>query len=238
MSSVDDGAVEVRWAQRVGRSLIRRLYESEAKGLLDEALLEDVGTRFAMRCEAVVTVAEAKRGRVACPRCAKSGTRTVILRASGGEDELLRCPACGWAATWGAYYSRCRRRQLNEGGAGYAFRGFLAGWHAAKTPGEKMIAVDQLIHEFHVYLMRNRRTGKTEDKHCRSVAVHLIEGSLGEVVGFLEELAGHTFKMQELVKAAVTWRSNVREGEALYRDGEWKEWQMLRPSRSTEEKGS
>jgi hypothetical protein len=94
-----------------------------------------------------------------------------------------------------------------------------------------MIAVDQLIHEFHVYLMRNRRTGKTEDKHCRSVAVHLIEGKLAEVVAFLEELAGHKPRMPELSDAATTWRSNIREGEALYRDGEWKEWRMLGPSR-------
>ncbi len=231
MSSIDERAVEVRWAQRVGRSLIRRLYESEAKGLLDEALLDDVGTRFAMRCEAILTVAEAKSGRVACPRCAAAGTRTVILRVSGGDDELLSCPACGWAATWGAYYRRCRRRQLNEGGAGYAFRRFLSAWSAAKTPAEKMIAVDQLIHEFHVYLMRNRRTGKTEDKHCRSVAVHLIEGKLAEVVAFLEELAGHTPGMPELAKAADDWRANVREGDDLYRDGEWKQWRMIRPSR-------
>jgi hypothetical protein len=223
--------LEVKWAQRVGRSLIRRLYESESKDLIDEALLDDVGTRFAMRCEAVLSVAEAKKGRVACPRCAASGHATVIIRISGGEDELLRCPACGWAATWGAYYSRCRRRQLNEGGAGYAFRSYLSRWAAAKTPAGKMIAVDQLIHEFHVYLMRNRRTGKTEDKHCRSVAVHLIEGKLAEVVAFLEELAGHKPRMPELSDAATTWRSNIREGEALYRDGEWKEWRMLGPSR-------
>jgi len=231
MSSINDCAAEVRWAQRVGRSLIRRLYESEAKGLIDEALLDDVGTRFAMRCEAVVTVAEAKKGRVACPRCVASGAKTVILRTSGDEEELLRCPACGWAATWGAYYSRCRRRQLNEGGAGYVFRGFLAMWSVAKTPAEKMIAVDQLIHEFHVYLMRNRRTGKTEDKHCRSVAVHLIEGHLAEVVAFLEDIAGHAPRMPELAEAADAWRSNIKEGEALYRDGEWKEWRMLGPSR-------
>jgi len=231
MSPVDDGASEVRWPQRVGRSLIRRLYESEAKGLLNEALLDDVGTRFAMRCDAVVTVAEAKRGRVACPRCKAGGASTVIVRESGKDGELLSCPTCGWAATWGAYYGRCRRRQLNEGGAGYAFASFLSRWSGAKTPAEKMLAVDQLIHEFHVYLMRNRRTGKTEDKHCRSVAVHLIEGKLAEVLAFLEELAGHTPRMRELAEAAGKWRSNVHEADALYKDGEWKEWQMVRPSR-------
>jgi len=215
----------------VGRSLIRRLYEGEAKGLLDEALLDDVGTRFAMRCEAVVTVAEAKRGRVACPRCRAAGAATVIVRESGKDDELLRCPACGWAATWGAYYRRCRRRQLNEGGAGYAFRGFLSRWPAAKTPAGKMLAVDQLIHEFHVYLMRNRRTGESGDRHCRSVAVHLIEGNLKEVLAFLEELAGHTPRMWELAESVTSWRANVQEGERLHREGGWREWRILRPSR-------
>lgn len=215
----------------MGRGLIRRLYEGEARGLLDEALLDDMGTRFALRCDAVLTVAEAKKGRVACPRCKAGGTSTVIVRETGKDDELLRCPACGWAAAWGEYYRRCRRRQLNEGGAGYAFRTYLSQWQAARTPAEKMLAVDRLIHEFHVYLMRHRRTGETGDKHCRSVAVHLIEGNLAEVITFLEELAGHAPRMRELAESAVSWRAHVQEADSLYKDGEWKEWKMVGPSR-------
>jgi hypothetical protein len=74
MNGATDGATEVKWEQRIGQRLIRRLYDSEARGLLDEALLDDVGTRFCMRCEAVLAVSEAMRGRVRLPAvCAGRG---------------------------------------------------------------------------------------------------------------------------------------------------------------------
>jgi len=228
MTQAEDGAIEVKWEKRIGQRLIRRLYESEASGLLDEALLDDVGTRFCMRCEAVLAVSEAIRGRVACPRCARAGIQTIIARTSGNESEPLQCPGCGWATTWGAYHKRCRSQQLNEGGAGYAFRAFLIQWRAAVTPAMKMIAVDQLIHEFHVYLMRHRVTGETKNRHARVVAVQLIQGTAAEVMAFLAELSGTGLRSSELAASAAAWRARVAETRE---DPPWKEWSILQPSR-------
>ncbi|MEK7477031.1 MAG: hypothetical protein AAB152_15510 [Candidatus Coatesbacteria bacterium] len=228
MTDETDGAAEVKWEQRIGQNLIRRLYDSEASGLLDEALLDDVGTRLGMRCEAVLAVSEAMRGRVACPRCARAGTRTIITRTAGDEAEALQCPVCGWATTWGAYHKRCRSQQLNEGGAGYAFRAFLAQWKAAATPAMKMIAVDQLIHEFHVYLMRHRVTGETKNRHARVVAVQLIQGTATEVMGFLEDLSGTAPRSSDLAASAVAWRARAAEARE---DPPWEEWSILQPSR-------
>ncbi|MEK7764689.1 MAG: hypothetical protein AAB368_00495, partial [bacterium] len=224
MTHPQDGALEVKWEERVGQRLIRRLYESEARGLLDEALLNDVGTRFCLRCEAILTVSEANRGRVACPRCAGTGSRTIIQRASGDARESLQCPVCGWTTTWEAYQRRCRSQQLNEGGAGYAFRAFLAEWRAAATPAMKMIAVDQLIHEFHVYLMRHRGTGETRSRHARVVAVQLIQGTATEVMAFLDDLSGTAPRSSEIAAATAAWRTRVAETRV---DPPWKDWSIL-----------
>ncbi len=48
---------------------IRRLYESDAKRILDQELYEDVGIclLLLLRCESILTINEAKHGRVKCP---------------------------------------------------------------------------------------------------------------------------------------------------------------------------
>lgn len=125
----------------------------------------------------------------------------MIDRVSHDDGEVLRCPGCGWSTTWGAYRRRCTRRQLNEGGAG---------------------------HEFHDYLVRRHRTGETASIHGRSVAVHLIEGKLGDVIAFLEELAGTAPRMRELATTSATWRERLKEA---WKGDEWKEWKIVGPAR-------
>ena len=53
------GADEIEWARRVPKSKIRRLYESDASGLLDEDLLEEVGSLLLQRCKSILNVADA-----------------------------------------------------------------------------------------------------------------------------------------------------------------------------------
>lgn len=55
---------KIHWSRRVPRHKVRRLYESDARGMLDEDLLEDVGFRIFVRCQAVVDVTEASKGGV------------------------------------------------------------------------------------------------------------------------------------------------------------------------------
>ena len=57
---------------------IRRLYESDAQGMLDQDLLDDVGYSIHVRCRDILEVSEARRGHVKCRSC-----ENVIQRQRG-----------------------------------------------------------------------------------------------------------------------------------------------------------
>ena len=107
---MNDGVDEIKWAPRVPKRKIRNLYESEASGLLDEDFLNDVGLSLYLRCESILTVGQAQRGEVLCPRCQNSGYRSAITRRSHRNEEMLKCPKCSWHTTWGAYFKTDRTR--------------------------------------------------------------------------------------------------------------------------------
>jgi hypothetical protein len=97
--SMNNGRSEIKWSPRVPQWKIRRLYELDAQGILDEELLDDVGITLLLRCRDILTIHEAKRGRVKCPRCADQRERTIIERVSqkgDARDEAIVCPECGW----------------------------------------------------------------------------------------------------------------------------------------------
>jgi hypothetical protein len=58
------------WAPRLPQRLVARLYETDARGILDEELIDEVGYGLLARVESILTATEASRGRVRCPRCA------------------------------------------------------------------------------------------------------------------------------------------------------------------------
>jgi len=179
------GIDEVTWAPRISKEKIRRLYISDAQGMLDEDLLADVGTRLFQRCRSIIEIEEARQGRVRCPRCSRAGRETVIERSKepGAREAQIVCPACGWQVTWIEYARTFKRRQLNSGGAMKAFQEYILNWPAARTPEAKMAAVDRLIHAFHYSLY------KLPGLPTRPAGVNLIKGKLGDVIQFLEELS-------------------------------------------------
>jgi hypothetical protein len=63
------GLAEVRWASRVNPSMIRRLYETDARGVVDEELSDEVGFALYARCQSILRVTAAQQGKVTCPRC-------------------------------------------------------------------------------------------------------------------------------------------------------------------------
>ncbi len=184
-----DGIAEVLWALPVRQDRLRRLYEADARGIADEALTDDVGLALYLRCRSILTVMEAAGGRVACPRCARSGAQSVILRAGkdlspASKAEVLRCTACGWWTTWGQYWQTYRNRQLYGAGGMEAFRAFLTDFDRARSVREKLHVIDRLIHSFHYNLKR----GAKEHTPSRPAAANVVEGSLGDVIGFLDRL--------------------------------------------------
>jgi hypothetical protein len=162
------------WAPRVQKSKIRQLYETDARGIYDRALIDEVGYALLARCESFIAAVRAVAGEATCPRCG------AIVMHTGQKNELLRCP-CGWASTWGAYFSTIQHKQLSgaEPVLGL-FREYVAAYPSARTSRERMLLIDRLLHGFHWYYKDGTPT--------RPVAINLIEGRLGDVIAFLEDL--------------------------------------------------
>jgi GNAT superfamily N-acetyltransferase/predicted nucleotidyltransferase len=181
-----NGRDEITWGGRVPRWKIRRLYEQDAQGLVDENLLDDVGTLLYQRCRSILHVADAKAGHVHCPRCDRQNRETLIQRPhrhGDPRDALLTCPVCCWQITWGEYALSFKRHQLNPGGAIIAFSTYIQEYPRAISPQEKMLAIDRLIHEFHF------SSAGQPGLPTRPVGVNLINGKLVDVIDFLDELS-------------------------------------------------
>ena len=114
-------ADEVRWPPRVTKERLRHLYATEAAGLLDKDLLDEVGITLYLRCHAILDVYSAlHRGMIRCPRCQQAGRDTLVARerpSRRNPNPIVRCSVCGWETDWEAYQRTFRRHQLNPGGA-------------------------------------------------------------------------------------------------------------------------
>ena len=188
----------LRWAPKVARRDIERLYQGQADGLLDEELLDEVAFAFYARCQSILTVTEAALGRVTCARCG-----ALMPRDDWDKDQLLTCQECGWSVTWGTYHRSYKAKQLHGGGAVGVFEDFVGALPKAKTPQDKMLLVDRIIHACH------RNWHAKEVEYTRPVAVNLIEGRMKETVAFLDELAYGVKGVPRLVANRETWRKRL-----------------------------
>ena len=132
------------WAPRVPRAEIRRLYESEAAGLLDAEICDRVAWAIWERCCDIITVTRAHTGEATCPRC-----EAPVLRAGRKKDEVLAC-ACGWTMVWDTYFRSYRRKQLVGGGAMPWVEEFAAALPRAKGAARsRCCSIDRLISRWH-----------------------------------------------------------------------------------------
>ena len=185
------------WAPRLKPFLIRRLYESDANGLLDLELLDKVGWALYSRCASFLDAAEARQGRVRCPAC-----RRVVI--SGPQSKtLIHCPVCGWECTLRAYMDSFKNQQLDGGPEVVElFQNYFDAFPKAKDASEKMLAIDALIHGFHHFLT----SGRTR----RPVCINLIDGHLEFVVQFLDKLTYGPGSTPGLEKTHVNWKEKVK----------------------------
>lgn len=201
MGSIDD----LHWAPRLPQSLIQRLYELDAQGLRDLELLEDVGYRLRARCESFIAAADAAMGRAPCPRCG-----AVIIHSARPEEELV-CPDCGWNILWKDYFSSFQHKQLSGAEPIKAvFRDFVQRFPSLREPEEKMLAIDQLLHAFHLYFKDLEET--------RAAAVNLIEGRYHEVVDFLDRLSYGSGSTPGLPQNWRTWRDTLDRTAEKWQD--------------------
>lgn len=195
------GADEIRWARRVRQDKIRRLYALDAKGIVDEDLIDEVGYAMFARCQSIRTVTRAHAGKATCPRC-----RSRIDHA-WNKGEPLVC-ACGWETTWGAYLKTYQGRQLHGGGAYPMFRSFIDRWPEARTPRDKLLAIDALIHACH---------GQFRGGMGRPAACNLIEGTALDLVRFLNELAYGSESTRGVADTRERWSTDLASSPWLRR---------------------
>jgi len=189
---------DINWTPRVPKWKLRRLYETEARGVYDDELIDDVGITLYCRCRDMLTIHKARfGGRVRCQRCDHRGEERHIPRQRKARDEVLTCEECGWSITWGQFMKSIRRKQLNPGGAVNVFRRFVESYPRKRTPRDKLLAMDRLVHEFH-YGLKN--------DPGRPVAVNLLVGKIEEVVAFLDDLSGTT-DTPALARTHRQWRA-------------------------------
>ncbi len=161
------------------------MYAGEARGRLDEELVEEVGYSLQQRCRSILMVTAGER--VDCPGC---GHEIVSSQGRWSKQNPVVCPECGWSATYGEWRDSWRHRDLVGGNAVRILQSFLDSYPQAHTVEQKMLMIDQLLHAFH-WSTRHQRF------HAPAAKL-LIQGDLEDVLAFLDDLAGMEFQMEDL----------------------------------------
>jgi hypothetical protein len=189
-----------RWAPRVRPALVRRLYEADAKGIVDVELIDEVGYALWARCETIRRVTDRL-----CPEC---GGRLAGVHRSPDRHRPIACVECGWASTWGAYHRSYKGRRIHGGRAFAAFTEYIERFEAARTPQAKMREIDRLIHAVHE---------AADGLWTSPGAMNLIDARRDEILPFLNELAGLDGARPEQVAAFRRLHRKVAEGDARTR---------------------
>jgi hypothetical protein len=204
---VETNSGKTRVSRRVSPHKIRRLYESDARGMLDEELLDDVGYGIYARCQDIIELSEAGRGKVKCWNCGniimrKQGRRVTFVGHGtallGGEEEVLKCGKCSWQITWGDYGKSWSGKRLDDGGAVHILESFVRQWPSTRSPSAKLRLIDDLIHEFHVV---------QEGCLGAPLAVNVIQGTARDVAELINDLAYGTGSTTGLQETRNSWLS-------------------------------
>lgn len=172
-------ALAMNWSKRVPLEKIKRLYHSDAQGMLDDALLDEVGHGLYMRCCDIREFKRACAGEVTCRNCGHQLCRRgIAVRPQGDLSEVLKC-RCGWQMTWGDYLKKSQGNQLGASDVELLVEHFIGQWPQSKTPSDKLLLIDWLIHQFHVKIVGMGNL----------FGVNMLSGSAQEVFDFLNTLA-------------------------------------------------
>jgi hypothetical protein len=191
-----------RWAQRIPQAKIRRLYELDARGIVDEELIADVGYRLYSRCQSILAITRIwLTKQILCAQC----EREICLGDNWSNPEfILQCSACGWELSWEAYRATFRHQELGGGGANDIFEAFISEWEGAQSARDQMVAIDQLLHRWHWETKQERPSFGLG----RPTAANLIEGSRKQVIDFLDGLTYGDASTAGLKDTQAAWRGN------------------------------
>lgn len=187
------------WAPRLAQAKLRRFYQNDARRIYDPELIDEVGYALRARCQSFIQAVQAVRGSVICPLC----ERTVHHHAQKGE--ILVCSQCGWTLPWDDYFRTIQHKQLSGADPVLAvFETFCHTFPRARSLPEKVLLIDRLIHEFHWNLLQQ------QSAPTRPVAVNLIEGSLRDVIAFLDGLSSGEESSPGVQQTRLAWEENMR----------------------------
>ena len=171
--------VAPRWASRIPKGKIARLYEDDAAGMQDEALINDVAFTLLSRCKSMLTVEAARNGLAACPAC------DAVVEHGAERDTLLACGSCDWTGSWEDYRGSFQKKHLIAPGLIPFCREYVQRLPRAQTLKEKMYWIDWIIHRFH---------WEGTALPGQPGAVCLIQGRASDVNEFLSNLSAGTHR--------------------------------------------
>ncbi|MCU0522896.1 MAG: Rho termination factor N-terminal domain-containing protein [Anaerolineae bacterium] len=188
------------WAERVSRRDIRRLYESDAQGMLDVDLLDEVHYGIYARVCDMMEVREAQQtGRVTCRSC-RAPLPKPYRMGTRAKSQVLKCESCGWVVTCGEFYDSYTGKSMLPGSVTDLFESYLERFPQARRPAEKLLLIDWLIHQFHVM----------QGVAGKPVGQNVIQGTADQVRELIETLAYGPGSAQGL--------SSPQEWHAIYYD--------------------
>lgn len=191
-SQARDGCDLVKWAGRLPRHKIQRLYELDAQGIIDEELIDEVAYGCYARCLSILQATRAYAGVIVCPACGNE------IQHQWQRQEPLVCASCGWETLLATYARAFLGKHLHGGTAMEVWTHYIDQFPTAQSPREKVLLIDWLIHQLH--------------QSTRSVAVQLIGGSPREVLALLDHLAYGNCSTRGLVENQGAWRASMETG--------------------------
>jgi uncharacterized CHY-type Zn-finger protein len=206
--------LKIKWSRRLPLNELRQLYLSQAAGMLDVELLEDVAVTLYLRCKDIIAVDMAKKGEVRCPFCYAGNMKEVFIKVGrneyGAALDRLFCGECSNEFSLKEYKLCYKREQLNLGGAGDAFKRFVREYENPAPPEKRMLQIDRLIHEFHYSLKTN------PEQPTRPVGPNLLGANLTVTLKFLDELSGLTGNNAELAENDKNWQVEKNKFDKMW----------------------
>ena len=179
-----------RWAPRIAKRAIERLYLSSAKGILDKDLVDEVGYALYARCESLLQATQIRSGQPKCPGCG-----TLFPKAWRQPDEELVCLTCDWRCPLRVYRKTYARRYLMTGGMDDEIRRFMRRFASARSHNDKMVLMDTLIHLSH-----------WASDQGQPLATSFIEGKMKDIMPFLDRLSYGDNTPPEIAQTREEWR--------------------------------
>ncbi len=191
--------MKIVWSERVSPQKIHRLFESDAQGMLNEDLLNEVGYGMYACCQDNLELAEANRGRVKCRNCGSIILRKIV-DGKFDRSEVLHCERCSWKVALKDYHpSLLRAAPAPPYEPEQVYRSFVHEWPLARSASEKLLLIDRLIHKWHI--------------HYRDVGwplgTSVVKATAAQMIDLLEGLACAPGSPKERVQIRQVWLARL-----------------------------